>query len=336
MDHILSTVAETWRNTPAPLQTIVTAAFGTLIGAWLVSRSQAKRRVVDELRAVHIAHALCFSIINRALALKQQQIRPMKERHDEAVAAFQARQRPLELAIDLETISQIKFPEAALEKIIFEKCTIGARALVSVTALSGAIDDLRNSIDFRNSLISEFREQRNKMTDLDRIQLYVGAPKAGEVDARFVSNVQALSKQTDDCLFFSRLLAAELVQYGNVLRSRYKLRYRLGVSKLSPIDWTKAQEANLIPDEAEFTNWLASFKRPSSRWERFCGWVKGVKAEVVLPETRIAPSQPKPFCTLGRIGYRKRSKSAHSTFLDHGVGAVQDDPRKCIKKADSK
>jgi hypothetical protein len=111
---VWSIVTETWRNTPAPLQTIITAAFGTLIGAWLVSRSQAKRRVVDELRAVHTAHALCFSIINRALALKLQQIRPVKERHDEAVAAFHARQRgPLELALDLETISQIKFPEAA-------------------------------------------------------------------------------------------------------------------------------------------------------------------------------------------------------------------------------
>ena len=225
---IWSAVAETWRNTPAPLHTIITAAFGSLIGAWLASRSQAKRRVVDELRAVHTAHALCFSIINRALSLKGLQIRPMKERHDRAVAAFQGHQRgPLELALDLQTISQHKFPEAALEKIVFEKCEAGARALVSVAALSGAIDDLRNSIDYRNGLISEFREQRDKMTELDRIQLYVGAPKAGEVDARFVSNVQALSKQTDDCIFFSMFLAGELMRYGSVLHSRNRLRYRL-------------------------------------------------------------------------------------------------------------
>jgi len=225
---IWSAVAETWRNTPAPLHTIITAAFGSRIGAWLASRSQAKRRVVDELRAVHTAHALCFSIINRALSLKGLQIRPMKERHDQAVAAFQGHQRgPLELALDLQTISQHKFPEAAFEKIVFEKCEAGARALVSVAALSGAIDDLRNSIDYRNGLISEFREQRDKMTELDRIQLYVGAPKAGEVDARFVSNVQALSKQTDDCIFFSMFLAGELMRYGSVLHSRNRLRYRL-------------------------------------------------------------------------------------------------------------
>jgi hypothetical protein len=187
---------------------------------------------------------------------------------------------------------------------------------VSVTALSGAIDDLRNSIDYRNRLISEFREQRDKMTELDRIQLYVGAPKAGEVDARFVSNVQALSKQIDDCIFFGKVLAAELVQYSNALRSRNRLRYRSGVSKLLPVDWTTAQEANLIPDEADFANWLAGFKRLPSRWERFCSWVK-VKTEATGPsETPSVPDKPKPFGTLGRTAYRKRSKSAHSTFVD--------------------
>jgi hypothetical protein len=243
----------------------------------------------------------------------------MKERHDQAVAAFQGHQRgPLELALDLQTISQHKFPEAALEKIVFEKCEAGARALVSVAALSGAIDDLRNSIDYRNGLISEFREQRDKMTELDRIQLYVGAPKAGEVDARFVSNVQALSKQTDDCIFFSMFLAGELMRYGSVLHSRNRLRYRLGVQKLLPVDWTIAQEANLLPNEAEYANWVAGFKRPRSRWERFRSWVRGIKTEAsVSPQTRIAPNKPKPFRNLGRTGYRKRSKSAHSTFVDH-------------------
>jgi hypothetical protein len=61
-----STAAETWRNTPAPVKTIVTAAFGTVIGAWLAGRSQAKRRIIDELKAVRAACALCFSITNRA------------------------------------------------------------------------------------------------------------------------------------------------------------------------------------------------------------------------------------------------------------------------------
>jgi hypothetical protein len=132
-----STAAETWRNTPAPVKTIVTAALGTIIGAWLASRSQAKRRVVDELKAVYAARALCFSITNRALALKRQSIRPRKQRHDEAVIAFFAHQRgPLEVSLDLQTISQLKFPDATLERIVFEKCAVGVKALAAVTSLS--------------------------------------------------------------------------------------------------------------------------------------------------------------------------------------------------------
>jgi hypothetical protein len=301
------------------VKTIITAALGTIIGAWLTSRSQAKRRVVDELKAVYAARALCFSITNRALALKRQQIRPMKQRHDEAVAAYHAHQGPLELSLDLQTISQLKFPDTPLEKIVFEKCAVGVKALAAVTSLSGAIDDLRNSIDFRNDLISEFREKRAAMTELDRIQLYVGAPRAGEVDARFVTNIRALSHQTDDCIFFSSLLADELMHYGNKLRSRNRLKFRLGMPRLLPVDWKIAREASLIPDEAEYANWVAGFKRPPTKWERFCSLVKGsAETEGSTADKRlIQPSKPKLFRTLGRTGYRKRSNSSHSTFLDH-------------------
>ena len=48
---VSSFVGETWGKTPVPVQTILVAAVGTFVGAWLTSRSQAKRRVVDELKA---------------------------------------------------------------------------------------------------------------------------------------------------------------------------------------------------------------------------------------------------------------------------------------------
>jgi hypothetical protein len=315
-----SIIAETWQNTPAAVQTIITAAFGTFVGAFLTSRSQTKRRVVDELKAVHAARALCFSITNRALALKRQQIIAMRQRYDEAVAAFQAHERGvLELPLDLQTVSQVKFPDAVLERIVFEKCAIGAKALAAVVAVSGAVDDLRNAIDFRNSLISEFRERRSEMTELERIQLYVGATRAGEVDKRFATNIQALSQYTDDCIFFSVLLSKELMQYGNSLHFRNRFKFRLGVPKLLPVDWTIAEEARLIPDDAEFANWTAGFRRPPTTWERFGAWIKGFANREASPvdERAVERGKPKPFRTLGRTGYRKRSKGPHSTFVDH-------------------
>jgi len=82
---VVKTAIETWQGTPAAVKTIITAALGIIIGAWLTSRSQTKCRVVDELKVVHAACALCFSITPDACA-KEQRIRPMKERHDGAVA----------------------------------------------------------------------------------------------------------------------------------------------------------------------------------------------------------------------------------------------------------
>jgi hypothetical protein len=273
-------VGETWGKTPVPVQTILVAAVGTFVGAWLTSRSQAKRRVVDELKAAHAAYNLCFSIINRALALKFQIVRPMKERYDEAVASYQAhRKGMLELPLDLQTLSQVKFPGELLEKIVFEKCEIGAKGLAAVVALMGTIDDLRNSIDLRNELISDFRVKNDSMNELQRIQFYVGAPQKGQIDSRFAHNIKALFKQTDDCIFFGTILADELLRSGNRLHSRNRFKYRLGISSLVPADWSKAKDAGLVPDETEYAKWTGGFKRPLTRWrwQRIWRWFQNWK-----------------------------------------------------------
>jgi hypothetical protein len=41
MMSVWSTIIETWRATPAPIQSFILAAFGLVIGAWLTSRAQA-------------------------------------------------------------------------------------------------------------------------------------------------------------------------------------------------------------------------------------------------------------------------------------------------------
>jgi hypothetical protein len=311
-----SIVAETWRDTPAPVKTIVTAAFGTLIGAWLTGRAQAKRRLIDELKAVRAARALCVSISNRALALKRQHLLPMKTKHNEAVAAFQAHERgELHVALDLETLSQLKFPDDALERIVFEKCAIGEMGLAAVVSLSGAIDDLRNAINFRNELIAHCRENISKLTELEKIQMYVGAPKNGEIDNRFRHNVQALAAKADDCVFFSMLLTKELEKYANALHCRNRFRFRLGMARLQPVDWSVAQRANLVPPESDYADWLRGFKHDPSRWDLLKFTRIFQKAdESERPKDKVAPTT---FENFGRTGYRKRSKGPHSTFIDH-------------------
>jgi hypothetical protein len=235
-------------------------------------------RVFEELKALHSAYSLCFSIINRGMALKRQQVRPMKQRHDEAVAAFQIHQQSgaglLQLQLDLQTLSQLKFPGELLEKIVFEKCALGAKGLAAAISLTGAIDHLQNSIDYRNGLISDFRARNAAMTELERIQFYVGAPGQGHVDNRLSHNITALASQTDDCIFFGTVSADELLRRSDRLWKRSIWKYRLGLPRLRPVDWTAAREAGLLPNEAEYANWTSGFRRPETIWRRFGPWLR--------------------------------------------------------------
>jgi hypothetical protein len=175
---IATLTTDTWHNTPAIVKTIITAAFGTLIGAGLTSRSQAKRRIVGELKAIHAAYTICFSIVNKALAIKRQHIQPMSIKYEADVSTYDAWKEnprgPLNLELDLRTLSRLRFANAALEHTVFEKCSLGHMGLAAALSLEDAADDLNLSIDYRNNLVTDFQKNPPATHD-DRIAFYVGA-----------------------------------------------------------------------------------------------------------------------------------------------------------------
>jgi len=253
LHHMLSLVAEYWTNTPRPVQTIIVAAFGTVIGALLTSRSQAKRRVIEELAAIHAAFALCFSIVNKALAVKRQHIRPMKAAYDEVLSTYdvwmERRSGPLELELDLRTLSKIRFSSAALERVVLEKCSLGHMGLAAALSLGDATDDLNLSTDFRNKLVADFQEKASQMNHQEKIAFYVGAYRDEKVDLRVSHNIEALAHQVDDCIFFGMLLADKLFALERRIRARNWWKYRLAaVPRQYPTDWTLARNGGLIPD----------------------------------------------------------------------------------------
>jgi hypothetical protein len=281
LTSMASFVGQGWTSTPGPVQTILIAAFGTLVGAWLTSRSQEKRRVVDELKAIHAAYALCFTITNKAMAIKKQHIRPMKQHYDDVVSAFDAHAAnpfiPLVLDLDLRTLSQPRFASETLERIVFEKCSLEHRGLAALVSVKDATDDLKQSIDYRNNLIADFKKYSSPTrTETEKIHTYVGAYAHDIVDLRFGDNIEALVRQVDDCIFFSMLLANELLTRERKLHARNWWKYRLNIPRQFPADWSLAKQNDLIPDNSKYADWLQGFKRPPSiwkrLWDRFCVW----------------------------------------------------------------
>ena len=102
------------------MRTILVAGVGTIVGAWVTSRSQTKRRILDELRAITAARALCFSVTNRAMGLKRRHVRPLKQRFEQALINFQNRRAGavVEIMLDMNELSRVKFPDAVLERVV--------------------------------------------------------------------------------------------------------------------------------------------------------------------------------------------------------------------------
>jgi hypothetical protein len=185
---------------------------------------------------------------------------------------------PLEFDLDLRTLSKVRFDGPTLERVVFEKCSLGHLGLAAVLSLEDATNDLNTSIEYRNNLISQF-QQNPPATELERIILYVGAYGDGKVDERFAHNLEALLHQADDIIFFGMVLSQELLKLERRIRARNRWKYRLGVPKQYPADWTIARNENLIPGREQYADWLWGFAKVPSKWHLFAGWFKQMRAD---------------------------------------------------------
>jgi hypothetical protein len=255
--------------------TLVTAAFGAFTGGWIASRAFTKRAVVAELNGLSAAQTVCFAICNRFVGLKRQLVLPMKQRFDKVQSEHKkflnkpkATRGAFTFAADFQTLTPLTTPAEALQKMIFEKTSIRGRALVAVVDLVAIIESLRLTIEARTELSSEIRNRKDK-TDADIAALYLGIKTSdGHIDERYRTNLEAIYLQTDDCIFFSRTLASDLVTYGNSLRRRYLWRYWLWLPKMQDADWSMANASGLLPPDSQYDSWLCGF-RTLSKWQRF-------------------------------------------------------------------
>jgi hypothetical protein len=256
------------------------------------SRRETKRLVIAELNTINAARALCFSICNKFINLKEQHILNLhREYHMDRELVMATRDAaesgvrvdPIEVPFNLQTLTPIWLPLHTLERLVFEKVSIRGRALVAAVEVISCIDALEKSISHRNDLIADFKKE--PMSQRTMMERYFGlrVPQIDMVDERFASSVGALYNQTDDCIFFSRILADDLFEYGVYLRNRFAWRYRLPVPKLTRYDWTPAETKGLIPNRNRYANWLQAFRTSPTLMQRFRGWVRrgtSVKSKV--------------------------------------------------------
>jgi hypothetical protein len=165
-------------------------------------------------------------------------------------------------------LTPVIVPIQVLERYVFEKISVRGRALAAAVDLVGAIDGFDKSVKYRNDLIAEIGKESPVQADL-LMERYFGLRNAnGVTDERFKVSLEAIYNQTDDCIFFSRILAADLLTYGNRLRQKNAWKYRLGVPKLKGVDWSTAEGQGLLPSDEAYASWLGGFRAERTRWQR--------------------------------------------------------------------
>lgn len=264
-----------WQNISAFLNSNFTAALaGAFAGAMAAQRigDRAKQRdmLLQEIRSTNAAIIVSFTVCNAGIALKKQFVKDIYETYMARKADIEEFNRrraagqlpanqPFEFQADFRTLQMPQVPIDILRSQVYESISVTGRPLALVGALSGAVDSLADIIRKRNTLIQQFRA----LGAADEAQLaafYFGLPYGpGHVSTEFSDTVEALYALTDDVIFFSELLGKDLMEHGNGILSQYRKVAKVKKEKISTVDYEEPRKEGLMPDAANYTDWLKAF-----------------------------------------------------------------------------
>jgi hypothetical protein len=263
-----------WQSVSSFLNSNFTAALaGALAGALAAQkigdRAKQQDRLVKEIRITNATITIAFTICNSGIALKKQFVKDIFETYTAKKAELEEFQRrsaagqpsaiPFTFQADLRTLQMPAVPIDMLRTQVYESISATGRPLALVAALVGAVASLADTIHKRNSLIERF--QREGTTNRDQVTaFYFGLPYgSGHVSTEFCDLVEALHSLTDDVIFFSELLVKDLTAHGNCLLDQYKSISNVKKEKIFSVDFTDPFKQGLMPDEANYNDWLKGF-----------------------------------------------------------------------------
>ncbi|MFA5592685.1 MAG: hypothetical protein WC989_05175 [Micavibrio sp.] len=271
--------------------TSITGAFAGAYGAQIiVERGKLREQWLNEIRNVNAASMIAFGICNSLLSLKKQHVKALKENHDrdkasvlEHHAKVKAGTAPTGVTVnytaDLQTLSLPPLPVGILQNLVFEKLNLNGRPLSLVTTLSQTEHSLNQSMEKRNQLIQFYRN--SQLTQEQFAVLYFGLPyNGGHIDNDYPSCVDAIYSQTNDGIKFAQILCEDLKEHGEIVAKAFKKKFGKGAPKINHPDWSKAEQAGLMPPDSDYADWNTTFqkRKETSKWDSFkshlCFWDK--------------------------------------------------------------
>ncbi len=111
-------------------------------------------------------------------------------------------------------------------------------------------------------------------TDI-RVALVFGLPGIqGRIDTQFGDMVDAIYRQTDDCIFFAEQLCADLNTYGERVYAKYGKRgFKAEIPKVVRASFAIPAGKGLMPDKANYEGWMSGFPQKMPKTEgRWIQW----------------------------------------------------------------
>jgi hypothetical protein len=260
------------------------SAVGAFAGAWggayaaqrIADRAKVRDQLLHEVRSSNAAIDLAHQICSTYLGLKEQHVRALKETYDAQRAAVRAHYQGQEDgtipagtqlyigALDLRSLDKPPVRIDRLEDVVMEKLSVSGRPRPVLAILAQSIAALNETIDRWNKLIADFKARGEPRDDATMAYLF-GLQRGHVIDTTFVDAVQALYKQTDDCIFFSKLLSSDMTRHGDQMRRDFKRRFRGEVPRVQRVLWEQVERKGLFPPEQEYATWISGYRRRPPR-----------------------------------------------------------------------
>lgn len=280
------------------------ALAGAAGGAWAAQRIADKVRVrdqlLDEVRSCNIAIELAHGICSTFLNLKEQHVKRLQEDYEAQRALVHAHDEGLRNGaipagtvldigtLDLQTLGTIPVGVVDLRAAVLQNVSAPARPRSLAAVLGQSIESLNETIRSRNSQVRAYRASDAPLNE--KVAYLFGLPRPGFVDENFGGTVSAIYRQTDDCIFFSRLMCIDLADHGDRLRAILKHRFRRDAPRIHRVLWDDVEKKGLLPPDAEYTTWITGFPKraPKTYGRRWAtGWYAVFRLFRLSPIGRI-------------------------------------------------
>ena len=250
------------------------ALAGALAAQKIAERSAQRESLLLEIRRINTAIMLSYSIVNAGLSLKKQYVKDIcstfankKAELVEFKAKCTAGQIPADLPFefqaDFRSLQMPLIPSDLLRSQVIEGISLVGRPLTAAISLIGAIESLVDTIRKRNELIERFRALGSEGAK-QLPAFYFGMPyQSGYTSTEYPDSIDALQRLTDDVIFFSELLGKDLMEHGNATLEKYKRIAKVCKENISEIDFSDAYRQGLMPNSADYLDWLKGFKGKS-------------------------------------------------------------------------